>query len=76
MEVKELILNSRWNERTIKEKVSADMAEYIIQDIKHGNTGLNDKAWWTKNSTRMFTIKPTYDLLRQRKRLLDWTRNV
>lgn len=36
LDFKELIFNSSWNEGAIRDKVLAEMAEYIIQDIKPG----------------------------------------
>lgn len=56
VEYKEFIQQSRWKEQAIKEKLSTEMAEDILNDITLGDTTQNDKAWWTAHSFGIFLL--------------------
>lgn len=71
VEVKKLIINSQWDEGAINAKLTPEWAEFIIKDIRPCVNEPNDKAWWTGDPSRSFTVKSAYDIVRKRKGQVD-----
>lgn len=53
------------------------MAMHIVDNIKpRWNHERIDKAWWTGNYKGEFTVKSAYQILRKRKKEVDWLKNI
>lgn len=76
IEVKEFIEDGRLNMNILKENLSDEMATFICIYVKPMMKDLNDKACWLGSSSGEFSIKSTFQLLRQRKEEVPWTRFI
>ncbi|KAH0779037.1 hypothetical protein KY290_005464 [Solanum tuberosum] len=72
IEVKEFFENGIWKIDKLREFISEEMTEYIIENIKPGMTETLDKAWWMGNSTGEFTVKSAYHLVRHKRDKIEW----
>ncbi|WMV18188.1 hypothetical protein MTR67_011573 [Solanum verrucosum] len=75
LEVKDFIINGMWDEGKLRNLVSEEMVEHIILNIRPKTLEtVIDKAWWSGNSTGLFTVKSTYHRVRGRKAKEEWRR--
>ncbi|KAH0650294.1 hypothetical protein KY284_030206 [Solanum tuberosum] len=72
IEVKNFIRNGEWDRQKLRELISAEMTEYIVESIAPNfEEGAVDKPWWMGNSSGEFTVKSAYDCVRHKK-AEDW----
>lgn len=71
IELKEFIENDNWKLEKLKELISKEIT-HIVENIKPITKEINDKAWWMGNSTREFTVKSPYHLLKHKKDPIEW----
>lgn len=65
--MKEFIDNGNWKVEKLQELVSEGMSDHIVENIKPITSELNDKVWWMGSTTREFTVKSTYHMLRKKR---------
>lgn len=74
--MKEFITNGQWKIDVLRQLISSDMVDYVLEYIKHVTTEVNDKACWMGSSTVEFTVKSAYRLLRKRSGVVGWAKHV
>jgi len=67
IEVKEFIENGSWKIEKLRENLSEEIVFHIVKNIKPNNYALTDKPWWMGNSTRAFSVKSAYHILRNKR---------
>lgn len=66
LEVIDFINNRHWDEDKLVEVISEEMIHHTIENIKPILSESNiEKAWWTGNSNRNFTIKSNFNMMRR-----------
>ncbi|KAH0696182.1 hypothetical protein KY289_013664 [Solanum tuberosum] len=77
MEVKEMILNGQWNIARLRQLLSHDMVDCILENISPTmNMDDQDKAWWMGNAQGEFTIKSAFQLTRKKREEKEWMNNI
>ncbi|KAH0681225.1 hypothetical protein KY284_022310 [Solanum tuberosum] len=71
VEVKEMIQNAEWNIPRLRQIISEDMVEYIVEKINPVMEGV-DKAWWMGNSHGEFTVNSAFQVLRRKREEQEW----
>lgn len=64
MKVKEYIVEATWSSNILMGSLLAEMADYIVIEIKPRTNSINDQAWWTGCSSGIFSVKSAYQVLR------------
>ncbi|KAG5570617.1 hypothetical protein H5410_060383 [Solanum commersonii] len=72
VEVRRFINDGAWKEADLADCLSEDINAHILTDIKPETSSLNDKAWWTWNTSGDFTVQSAYHLLRNKKDFFPW----
>ncbi|KAG5575937.1 hypothetical protein H5410_056071 [Solanum commersonii] len=68
VEVKEMILNGQWNIARLRQLLSHDMVDCILENISLTmNTDDQDKAWWMGNAQGEFTVESAFQLTRKKR---------
>uniref|UniRef100_M1BXK5 RNase H family protein n=1 Tax=Solanum tuberosum TaxID=4113 RepID=M1BXK5_SOLTU len=75
VEVKDMIQNEEWDIPRLRQMISEDMVNYIVENINPIMEG-DDKAWWMGNTQGEFTVKSAFQLLRRRREEQDWMNNI
>ncbi|XP_049356312.1 uncharacterized protein LOC125820932 [Solanum verrucosum] len=67
IEVKEFITERGWNRQLLWVKLSIEMTDHIMDNIKMTNTQYgNDVSWWMGNTHGRFTVKSAWNLMRNK----------
>lgn len=67
IEVKDFIINGTWKKVILEECISAEMVEYIINNIKPASKERGDRLWWMGEVNGKFYVKFAYRILRSRR---------
>ncbi|KAK6788076.1 hypothetical protein RDI58_016601 [Solanum bulbocastanum] len=76
IEVKEFIEEGSWNRRKLRDCLSEEMTEPIVNNILPCTSEMNDKAWWMGSSVGNFTVKSAYHLVRHKREQIEYCRNI
>ncbi|KAL3328186.1 hypothetical protein AABB24_035694 [Solanum stoloniferum] len=67
VEVKEFSTEEGWDREKLLQNLSPEMTDHIMENISPPNTSFgNDVAWWMANAQRRFTIKSTWQIMRNK----------
>ncbi|XP_055814563.1 uncharacterized protein LOC129884258 [Solanum dulcamara] len=70
--VNEMIVQGRWNREKLREVLAKDIVDHIIDNITIPKEERDfDRPWWILDTSGEFTIKSTWDFIRQRGPKLD-----
>lgn len=58
---------TKWNYNMLREHISEDMANHIMDNVKPITNVDKDKPWWMGNSEGAFTVKSAFQLIRKKK---------
>lgn len=62
LEVMEFVENGEWSRDKLASKLSQEMVEFIVDNIKVPNMSYgNDIPWWTGNSQGSFSAKSAWE---------------
>lgn len=76
IEVKGFVKEGRWNVDKLREILSEEMAAFICTYFKLMIRDLNNKACWLESSSREFSVKSAFQLMRHRKEEVPWARFI
>ncbi|XP_049396567.1 uncharacterized protein LOC125860610 [Solanum stenotomum] len=63
-----------YTERNLAQEEELEVKDFIINGIPKTSETVIDKAWWSGNSTGLFTVKSAYHRVRGRKAEEEWRR--
>lgn len=68
VEVRKFIVNGEWDRNKLRELLSEEMIEHILENIipKVEECAM-DRPWWMGNSCGTFIVKSSYECLRHKK---------
>ncbi|XP_060195217.1 uncharacterized protein LOC132624456 [Lycium barbarum] len=70
--VKEMVVQGRWNRGKLMEVLSEDIVDHIIENITPSRDERgDDRPWWILDTSGEFTIKSSWDFIRSRRPQLD-----
>ncbi|KAK4721618.1 hypothetical protein R3W88_011851 [Solanum pinnatisectum] len=70
-------MNGVWDSSKLKEHISKEMANHIIENIKPQiNEDITDKAWWTGDNKGRFTVKSAFNNVRRRRMEQEWVQEI
>lgn len=72
----QFLLEFAWNVTLLREYVSSNMANFIINEVRLGGTEEINRPWWIIASDGMFLVKITFELLRKKRGKVDWARRI
>lgn len=60
--------NREWSKQKLIKKVSEEMVDFIVENIKIPNLGKgNDIPWWTGNTQGKFSVKSAWEIIRNKR---------
>lgn len=68
IEVKQFIIDNTWNELKLKENISEEMVNYIVNNISPVLTNAdNDSPWWMGSTSGDFTVRSAWEDIRKKR---------
>lgn len=58
------------------ETVSAEMCDFILNNIKSKQTNKLDKPWWIGSTSREFTLKIAFQIVRHKRDKVEWAKFI